>query len=46
MHDEQIVHLDIKLENVMYDPETKNVVLIDYGCAHEVVDHDEKLNFL
>lgn len=32
-HDEAIVHRDLKPENVMYDPESKHVMLLDFGIA-------------
>lgn len=33
MHSKQIAHLDIKLENIMIDPETDKLKLIDFGHA-------------
>jgi serine/threonine protein kinase len=30
-----VLHCDIKLENILYDTQTKKVSLIDYGCALE-----------
>jgi serine/threonine-protein kinase len=32
-HDEGIVHRDLKPENVMYDPESRHVMLLDFGIA-------------
>ncbi len=32
-HDAGIVHRDLKPENVMYDPESKHVMLLDFGIA-------------
>jgi serine/threonine-protein kinase len=32
-HDVGIVHRDLKPENVMYDPETRHVMLLDFGIA-------------
>jgi serine/threonine protein kinase len=41
-----VLHCDIKLENILYDTQTKKLTLIDYGCALEykentpVVSHE------
>jgi serine/threonine protein kinase len=32
-HDAGIVHRDLKPENVMYDPESRHVMLLDFGIA-------------
>lgn len=36
VHDMHIVHRDIKMENIIYDMETKNVTIIDWGEAHYI----------
>lgn len=36
IHDEGILHRDIKLENIMYDPATKSASIIDFGLASTV----------
>lgn len=39
LHNNNIVHLDIKLENVMIEQHTNRVVLIDYGYSTTVTEH-------
>jgi len=38
LHKHKIVHLDLKLENIMYNRETEKIKIIDFGFAVQVVD--------
>lgn len=38
MHKHRICHTDLKLPNVLYDPATKQLRLIDFGLAHLICD--------
>ncbi len=40
LHKKGIWHRDIKLSNFIYDPETKELKLEDYGCAREHKNKD------
>src|SRR5688572_2307350 len=43
-HDSGIVHRDLKLQNVMYDPKTRRVKLLDFGIATDTqASSDERL---
>lgn len=42
-HDRNVVHRDIKLENVLLERETNSVKIIDFGFACQVKSHDVKL---
>ena len=33
MHDQQFCHRDIKLDNIIYNQDTKKVKIIDFGFA-------------
>lgn len=33
LHEKNIIHMDIKLENILVDLKTKDVILIDFGAA-------------
>jgi Kae1-associated kinase Bud32 len=35
LHNNNIIHGDITLENILYDPKTKKNILIDFGLAFE-----------
>lgn len=43
LHAHGVVHLDLKLENVMIDYNTRTVRLIDFGFAEYVGEHEERL---
>ncbi len=36
LHDHHIIHRDIKLENIMYDINSRNLVLIDFDAAYHL----------
>ncbi|KTD61406.1 protein kinase domain-containing protein [Legionella spiritensis] len=36
IHDKSILHLDIKPRNIMVDPDTLNVTIIDFGLATDI----------
>lgn len=40
-HEKQVVHMDIKLDNIMYDEETEKITLIDFGLSDFIVDGDD-----
>eukprot|EP01095_Lingulamoeba_sp_RSL-Kostka_P008543 TRINITY_DN287_c0_g2_i1.p1 TRINITY_DN287_c0_g2~~TRINITY_DN287_c0_g2_i1.p1 ORF type:complete len:319 (-),score=85.76 TRINITY_DN287_c0_g2_i1:384-1340(-) len=40
LHDLDIAHLDIKLENIMYNQETKKMKFVDFGFATETIEID------
>jgi len=41
LHEENIVHLDIKLENIVYNPNTNSLKIIDFGFG--AVDADKPI---
>jgi len=42
-HDAGFIHRDIKPENLIYDPKTKQVRIIDFGCARHKNHPDENV---
>jgi calcium-dependent protein kinase len=42
-HSMQIVHRDLKLENLFYDEQTQNLKVIDFGTSH-IYDPSKKLH--
>jgi len=38
LHQQDVCHLDIKLENIMYNKQTRKAKLIDFGFASETVE--------
>jgi serine/threonine protein kinase len=36
LHEKGVLHRDIKLENIVYDPTNKILKLVDFGCAIEI----------
>ena len=40
LHSNNIAHLDLKLENIMYNTDTNNISIIDFGFAEETVRID------
>ena len=34
MHDQGIIHRDLKLENIIYDEESKKITILDFGLAY------------
>jgi len=40
LHTNDIAHLDLKLENIMYNPKTNKINIIDFGFAEETVTVD------
>ena len=42
-HQNEVMHMDIKLENVIYDKETKKVTLIDFGLSQLMHDGSDVL---
>jgi serine/threonine protein kinase len=46
VHKKDITHLDIKLDNIMIDPETHSVKLIDFGlCNFATKENNGKFNY-
>jgi len=43
MHERGYAHRDLKLDNILMDPETKNIKLIDFGFSLMSSD-DQKLS--
>lgn len=39
------MHLDLKLENIMYDPDSKKITLIDWGSSHRASNKLEKIKY-
>ena len=37
-----VLHRDVKLENMLFNPETHEVTLIDFGCGDYVRSHSYK----
>jgi serine/threonine-protein kinase HSL1 (negative regulator of Swe1 kinase) len=46
LHSKNIVHGDIKLENILYDRKTQNLLLIDFGSASRVQSKSSKLQVM
>ena len=44
MHAENIVHADLKLENIIYDPETNTAVIIDFGFSMILPESKQDIN--
>ena len=45
LHDRQIIHKDINPSNIIWNPETKRVVYIDFGISTKLtLEHPELLN--
>ena len=44
LHHHEIAHRDIKPQNVLYDPETKKVKLIDFGISKKFKKNGELIN--
>ena len=40
-HSQQIVHFDIKLDNIMYNEDTGKVTLLDFGLSDCIVDGED-----
>lgn len=38
LHSKSLIHLDIKLENIIIDTNMKNIKFIDYGCTQKLPD--------
>ncbi|VVC76267.1 Serine/threonine-protein kinase PrkC [Aquicella siphonis] len=38
LHQKELFHFDIKLDNYIYDPETKTVRLVDLGLATDIIE--------
>jgi calcium-dependent protein kinase len=43
MHEKFVCHRDIKLENVLYDPELKKIKIIDFGISKKNYKRNKKL---
>lgn len=43
LNDENIVHLDLKLNNIMFNPQTKVLKLIDFGHSRNISGINEQL---
>lgn len=46
IHEEGIVHRDIKSENILFDPKTKRITIIDYGSSEKVITGDKKMLYM
>ena len=42
MHKMNICHRDIKPDNILYDPETEQVKIVDFGISKKTAIHNEK----
>jgi len=42
LHDQDVCHLDLKLENIMYNKDTRKVKLIDFGFAAETTEYNDE----
>lgn len=42
LHKLDIAHLDLKLENIMYNPETEKIKIIDFGFANTTEDKQKE----
>ncbi|MGQ3889511.1 protein kinase domain-containing protein [Legionella sp. CNM-1927-20] len=36
MHKKDICHIDLKAKNILFDPQDKNMHIIDFGCAEDI----------
>lgn len=42
IHGKNICHRDIKPDNILYDRETKNIKIIDFGISKKIVERNQK----
>jgi len=42
LHDKDLCHLDLKLENVMYNKQSRKTKLIDFGFASETAEYNDE----
>ena len=43
LHSLQICHLDLKLENIMYNKDTNSVTIVDFGFSHYTTNNPQDL---